>query len=436
MKLNLNKTCMKWTKKGDYKTDKCYDHDHYFVCGHSDVNCKDHSGGNTVTVGGSGGTEDACPADKTCVNTDGGYRCENAQQCGEGYEYKNGGCRDINECTAVGEYGYSIHKCKTNTGAWCVNTDGSYHCACPDGYQLNFWTEEHPNERCLDINECNENNPKHDCDENATCSNTDGGFTCECKDGYSGNGKSCCGEGYEFKNGECRDVNECTAVGEYGYSLHKCKTNTGAWCVNTDGSYHCACPDGYTLNYWTEEHPNERCLDIDECRQDNPRHDCDENATCSNTDGGFTCACNTGYSGNGKSCNINCDEGLVEVNGECEDIDECDKVTGIADCGEYGVCQNTVGSFHCDCEQGYEMRVGESKCRDINECETGAHNCLESSGAVCVNQSGSFDCECPTGYRLRVKMSENYFINLEGNENVRYFPRSPGNNIKKVGKCQ
>ena len=75
---------MKWNKKGEHKEDKCFNHDHYFVCGHPDVNCKHHTGGNTVTVGGSGGTEDACPADKTCVNTDGGYRCENAQECDEG----------------------------------------------------------------------------------------------------------------------------------------------------------------------------------------------------------------------------------------------------------------------------------------------------------------------------------------------------------------
>ena len=74
---------MKWTKNGDHKEDKC-DHDRYFVCSHPDVNCKDHTGGNTVIVGGSDGAEDACPADKTCVNTDGGYRCENAQDCDEG----------------------------------------------------------------------------------------------------------------------------------------------------------------------------------------------------------------------------------------------------------------------------------------------------------------------------------------------------------------
>ena len=30
--------------KGDQKEDKCFNHDHYFVCGHPDVNCYEYSG--------------------------------------------------------------------------------------------------------------------------------------------------------------------------------------------------------------------------------------------------------------------------------------------------------------------------------------------------------------------------------------------------------
>ncbi len=40
--------------------------------------------------------------------------------------------------------------------------------------------------------------------------------------------------------------------------------------------------------------------DIDECADNT--HDCDSSATCTNTDGSFTCACNEGYTGDGKSC--------------------------------------------------------------------------------------------------------------------------------------
>ena len=39
--------------------------------------------------------------------------------------------------------------------------------------------------------------------------------------------------------------------------------------------------------------------DIDECEGPSP---CDENAQCTNTIGSFTCDCNEGYSGDGMTC--------------------------------------------------------------------------------------------------------------------------------------
>ena len=42
---------------------------------------------------------------------------------------------------------------------------------------------------------------------------------------------------------------------------------------------------------------------MDECVQNGHfNHDCHDNATCTNTDGSFTCACNDGYEGNGTQC--------------------------------------------------------------------------------------------------------------------------------------
>ena len=40
----------------------------------------------------------------------------------------------------------------------------------------------------VDVNECEEFTP---CDMNAFCSNTDGSFECNCPKGYSRNGTSC-----------------------------------------------------------------------------------------------------------------------------------------------------------------------------------------------------------------------------------------------------
>ena len=40
--------------------------------------------------------------------------------------------------------------------------------------------------------------------------------------------------------------------------------------------------------------------DVNECI--NGTHNCDNNATCQNTVGSFNCSCNHGYDGNGTSC--------------------------------------------------------------------------------------------------------------------------------------
>ena len=41
-------------------------------------------------------------------------------------------------------------------------------------------------------------------------------------------------------------------------------------------------------------------MDVDECQLDT--HDCHAKATCENTLGSFICSCNAGYNGNGKAC--------------------------------------------------------------------------------------------------------------------------------------
>ena len=60
----------------------------------------------------------------------------------------------------------------------CTNTDGSYHCNCPEGYELQV------SGKCRDIDECS---LSADCAEGLTCHNTPGGYKCinlTCPDGY------------------------------------------------------------------------------------------------------------------------------------------------------------------------------------------------------------------------------------------------------------
>ena len=189
------------------------------------------------------------------------FTCQNGQWSSDG---RNGNindpisadifsCQDIDECIT--------NPCHTN--ATCVNRDGSFTCTCNDGYDgdgFDCTLQDVPNP--CDPNPCNP--PNGDCALNEA----DGSFTCTCNDGYTGD------------NCQTQDVPDpCSTVdcGQHG----SC----------SDGS--CICSDGYG---------GTSCQDINEC--DGGTNPCGENSTCTNTDGSFTCACNNGFSGtdDGTSC--------------------------------------------------------------------------------------------------------------------------------------
>lgn len=113
-------------------------------------------------------------------------------------------------------------------------------------------------------------------------------------------------------------------------------------------------------------------------------HWCSDTEECENTLGSFDC----------RPINF-CDEGF-EWNAfdlVCEDIDEC-----ATTCDEFGqVCENTPGSFICECAKGYQL--DQSSCGDINEClDPVVDHCGKNSD--CINSLGSFDCECNEGLKF------------------------------------
>jgi Calcium-binding EGF domain len=74
--------------------------------------------------------------------------------------------------------------------------------------------------------------------------------------------------------------------------MDECKNNPcaeGATCTNTEGSFKCSCPPGYT-----ESRGNGECQDINECAQLNT---CGTNAKCANMPGSYKCICPTGFKG-------------------------------------------------------------------------------------------------------------------------------------------
>eukprot|EP01094_Clydonella_sp_ATCC50884_P023566 TRINITY_DN5694_c0_g1_i1.p1 TRINITY_DN5694_c0_g1~~TRINITY_DN5694_c0_g1_i1.p1 ORF type:complete len:773 (+),score=272.60 TRINITY_DN5694_c0_g1_i1:182-2500(+) len=252
-----------------------------------------------------------------------------------------------------------------------------------------------------DIDECDEENPRHHCHPNAICINTIGSYECDCKAGFRGPGRMCV------------DVNEC----EEGLDTCPLKTSH---CKNTEGSYECVCNDGYR----DVTGDGRTCENIDECAP-GMKNDCHLHATCEDLPGTYTCVCNEGWHGDGFECeqNTQCSEDndcvehalCVPRDGtydciceephwegedgrvECFNVDECER--GIAVCPKHSDCVDEPGSYTCECHSGFEKDGNE--CKDIDECDpvNPKHDCDPDFG-VCVNLVGGYYCDCVAGYTI------------------------------------
>ncbi|XP_061889757.1 complement component C1q receptor-like [Entelurus aequoreus] len=148
----------------------------------------------------------SCKPQGVCAADACEYECSAGEsgpvcKCPDGFKLEANlrNCSDTDECQQP-------HACPDH---WCVNTHGSYVCACKDGFQMLHG-------KCLDLDECAHSECEHGC------LNTLGSFFCYCQDGFT-----LSADGYS-----CTDVDECTA--------ERCHFE----CVNTEGSFRCVCPGG------------------------------------------------------------------------------------------------------------------------------------------------------------------------------------------------
>lgn len=99
-------------------------------------------------------------------------------------------------------------------------------------------------------------------------------------------------------------------------------------------------------------------------------------------------------------CNV-----CMYVHDCCKDIDECDE--DVAGCTQ--LCINSIGSYACNCENGYQLGSDNQTCFgtidlfcviithvDINECTNTNGGCEQN----CSNTAGSYSCSCATGFLL------------------------------------
>ncbi|XP_077327710.1 adhesion G protein-coupled receptor E3-like [Lithobates pipiens] len=214
-----------------------------------------------------GGTE--CPGNKKCpVNDD----CGDPSQCPcmDGYKSYNDtvGNSYVNICEVVNqsqkpEVDKRINE--TMSAEFVIES----HCLHTDELcvSLSFF---------VDIHECIEGT--HACGTHTNCNNTEGGYSCVCDKGYSrGNETEFCPTNNRTENG-CSDINECKENPQI--------CDPHADCMNINGSYACACTEGY-------QNISNNCTDINECKTD--PNICGLDRDCRNTVGSYMCVCREGF---------------------------------------------------------------------------------------------------------------------------------------------
>nr|XP_024644104.1 fibrillin-2 isoform X3 [Macaca nemestrina]XP_028705536.1 fibrillin-2 isoform X2 [Macaca mulatta] len=354
---------------------------------------------------------------------------------------------DVNEC---------LESPGICSNGQCVNTDGSFRCECPMGYNLDY-----TGVRCVDTDECSIGNP---CG-NGTCTNVIGSFECNCNEGFEpgpmmncedinecaqnpllcafrcmntfGSYECTCPIGYALREDQkmCKDLDECAE------GLHDCESR-GMMCKNLIGTFMCICPPGMA-----RRPDGEGCVDENECRT---KPGICENGRCVNIIGSYRCECNEGFqsSSSGTECLDNrqglcfaevlqticqmasssrnlvtkseccCDGGrgwghqceLCPLPGTAQykkicphgpgyttdgrDIDECKVMPNLCTNGQ---CINTMGSFRCFCKVGYTTDISGTSCIDLDECSQSPKPC----NFICKNTEGSYQCSCPRGYVLQ-----------------------------------
>lgn len=394
------------------------------------VPCICHIGweGESCSVDIDGCHDDPCVSPSVCSdnspeehnNTSVAYKCD---KCIPGYIQGNEKkCVDVDECVSGSQCGVRQQ---------CTNVEGSFSCSCQSGYRSD------PNQdlECLDVNECLEQTSE--CEQ--LCNNTEGGYVCSCRESYilSQDNKTCqqdivpvgctnfgcshicvvesnsprcyCKDGFTLaQDGKtCSDIDECLEV-----TGKKCPQ----LCTNTEGGYTCSCVTGFQL--MDDQKSCTECDTVHWGVNCNQSCDCTQNSI--SCDSKFGCQCKDGWSGT--HCEVNIDEcvgggpcgGLEncedtpgsyvcqckagylrnQTTGNCENINECKE--SLYNCTVLEVCADTLGSYRCDCLLGYQ-REASGQCRDVNECELQTDECNHH----CINTEGSYNCKCNIGYLLQ-----------------------------------
>ena len=368
----------------------------------------------------------------TCTDQIAGYICT----CDEGYEgndcdvsldkCEEEPCLNGGRCQTVVEEGVHMFECTCSAqhhGARCENEhppcyitpcgqhgicspqDGEEVCVCEEGFE-GKWCEVNTDDCAGDP-----------CKNRGTCLDKVADFQCTCTPGYGG--RTCeglrdpcttrdlCNNGTcaECAAPDCLERYTCTCAA--GFTGSTCNVNIDecsmspcehGTCVDGINDYHCECDLGYQ---------GALCdVEIDECAAE----PCYYDNECVDLVGSYQCQC-VGYTG------LNCEE----------DIDECQ--AGLDECQNGGVCRNTLGTYQCDCPQGFggslcervvlpcdiepcfnlgqcdNVGVVEYECQCVGgytgvRCELPSELCTHNQciHGTCIDNQGVVTCLCDTGF--------------------------------------
>lgn len=117
---------------------------------------------------------------------------------------------------------------------------------------------------------------------------------------------------------------------------------------------------------------------------------------CENTLGSYNCNCKKGYEAysytHGGKTITNCKE--IK---ECTQRNSDDRNQGVCGYVWGSTCKDGNGSYTCECKQGYDENNEFNNCQDIDECQRETDTC-EPDNSQCVNSIGKYKCECLKGY--------------------------------------
>ncbi|XP_046950673.1 adhesion G protein-coupled receptor E2-like isoform X1 [Lynx rufus] len=159
-------------------------------------------------------------------------------------------------------------------------------------------------------------------------------------------------------------------------------------CVNATA---CRCSPGFTsLSGDVFTNRLENCDDIDECGPP-LAVSCGKFADCQNTEGSFYCECRPGYLlASGAKAFRN------ESENTCQGVDKCQRKPRL--CKGRSICINTQGNYTCRCPPGLELNLSDPNvCSDVNECTSGQNPCHNTTH--CLNNIGSYECRCLPGWK-------------------------------------